>query len=101
MQALNAFFAWFGGVLSDPHDKQGSTKRLCLFLFLTTIMLLIVVVTIASKPIGLPNVPDSILNLVYFVVTLLVTGVVADKGIAAWKTVKGGAGDGAADQAAQ
>lgn len=101
MHALYSFFGWFGGVLSDPNDKQGSTKRLCLFLFLTTIMLLIILVTVASKPMGLPNVPDSILNLVYFVVALLVTGVVADKGIAAWKVIKGGSDDVSADQAAQ
>lgn len=80
-------FAFFAGVLSDPNDQQGSTKRLCLFLFLTAVMLLIILVTLHDM--RLPVIPDSLLSLVYFVIGTLTGGVVADKAIAAYKTVKG------------
>ena len=80
------------GTISDPNDKQGSTKRVALLLFLGTVMLLIVAVAWANSFKNLPTIPDSFLNLIYFTVTSLVGGVVLDKGIAAWKTVKG-AGD--------
>ncbi|MBT0666360.1 hypothetical protein KI809_18790 [Geobacter pelophilus] len=96
---IKAFFSWLGGVFSDPNDQQGSTKRLCLFLFLGTIMLLISAVTIMSKPTALPAVPDSILNLVYFIVGTLTGSIVADKGIAAYKAVKG-VTDGTSDKTA-
>lgn len=96
MDLIKAFFAYLGGVFADPNDKQGSTKRLCLFLFLGTVMLLIVAVTM--KEMKLPVIPDSILNLVYFVVTILTGSIVADKGIAAYKAINGG-GENAADAA--
>lgn len=90
---MQRFFSWLGGTLADPNDKQGSTKRLCLFLFLGTIMILVMAVTFGGKsPWTLPSVPDSLLNLVYFVVGALTTSLVADKGIAAYKVVKGAAG---------
>jgi len=91
---MTSLLIWFSGVFEDPNDKQGSTKRLCLFLFLGTIMLLITYVTACSKPTALPVIPESILNLVYFVVAVLTGSIVADKGIAAYKAVQlGGSND--------
>jgi hypothetical protein len=38
LELIKSLFTWLGEVLEDPNDKQGSTKRLCLLLFLTTVM---------------------------------------------------------------
>src|SRR6185369_4296989 len=83
MAWLPAFFTWFGGVLADPNDKQGSTKRVCLLLVVVTILLLLVAITVVKQ--ALPVIPDSILNLVYFLVATFTGGMVLDKGIAAYK----------------
>lgn len=87
MNLLNRFFTFVGGVLADPNDKQGSTKRVCLLLTVGTILLLLVVITVVKQQ--LPTVNDSILNLVYFLVMTFTGGMIVDKGIAAYKAVKG------------
>lgn len=86
---VTAFFTWLAGVFSDPNDKQGSTKRICLFLFLANVMLLISYVTIFGTTPGLPNIPDSILNLIFFVIAVLTGATTIEKGIAAWRTING------------
>lgn len=88
MAWLPAFFAWIGGVLADPNDKQGSTKRVCLMLVVLTVLLLLVVITVVTKK--LPVVPDSLLYLILALVATFTGGLIADKGIAAYKAVKGG-----------
>lgn len=87
MISITAFFTWFGGVLADPNDKQGSSKRLCLFLVVATVLLLITAIAVLKR--ALPAIPESLLNLVYFLVLTFTGGMVADKGIAAYKAVNG------------
>lgn len=89
MNMITAFFTWFAGVLADPNDKQGSTKRLCLVVTVFIILLLLVAITIVKH--ALPVIPDSILNLIFFLVITFTGGMVLDKGIAAYKEVKTGA----------
>jgi hypothetical protein len=79
-------FEYLASTLSDPNDQQGSTKRLCLFLFMLCLIALLTSVTIHDGK--LPVIPDSILNLVYFVVGTFAGLVSVDKGIAAIKEVK-------------
>jgi len=86
---INSFFTWLGGVLADPADKQGSSKRLCLVLVVFTVLALLVAITAITR--ALPVIPDSVLNLVYFLVVTFTGGMVIDKGIAAYKDVKTGA----------
>ena len=90
-----AFFTWLGGVLADPNDKQGSTKRVCLLLVIFILLLLLVVITIATEQ--LPTVPDSLLYLILALVSTFTGGMVLDKAIAAYKTVNG-ASNATADQ---
>ena len=79
------FFAYLSETLSDPNDQQGSTKRLCLFLFVLLIIALLAGVTIHDGK--LPMIPDSVLNLIYFIIGSFLAGVTADKGIAAYKSI--------------
>jgi hypothetical protein len=85
------FFAWINGVLADPADQQGSTKRVCLMIFMLVLVTLLVVITCRKG--DFPIVPDSFLNLVYFVVGSFLGGMSLDKGIAAVKQIKGGIDD--------
>ncbi len=87
---MKLFFSWFAGVLSDPNDQQGSTQRVCLMLFLGTIMALVSLAAYRSPAGTLPVIPDSILNLIYYVVGVLTGGIAIGKGIAAAKAVKTG-----------
>jgi uncharacterized ion transporter superfamily protein YfcC len=82
-----AFFTWLKATLSDPNDQQGSTKRLCLMLFILMLITLISIVTIRNW--ALPVIPTSVLDLTYFIVGIFVGAVSVDKGIAAYKDVKG------------
>lgn len=88
-----SFFIWLGGVLSDPNDKQGSTQRVCLFLFLGTIMSLICFATYRNPAGTLPTIPGSILELIYYVVGVLTGGIAIAKGIAAYKAVNAPGGN--------
>jgi hypothetical protein len=91
-------FSYLASTLSDPNDQQGSTKRLCLFLLVLMIITLVSGVTIHDGK--FPVIPESILNLIYFLVGSMVGAVSVDKGIAAYKAVKGGpGGDTSADTA--
>lgn len=81
-----AFFVFLKSTLSDPNDQQGSTKRLCLFLFILMVIVLISIVTVRNG--ALPIIPTSVLDLVYFIVGIFVGAVSVDKGIAAYKVVK-------------
>lgn len=87
---MKDFFRWFAGVLSDPNDQQGSTQRVCLMLFLGIIMVIISFAAYRSPAGVLPTIPDSILNLIYYVVGVLTGGIAIGKGIAAAKAVKTG-----------
>jgi uncharacterized ion transporter superfamily protein YfcC len=84
--SIMEFFTWIKSTLSDPNDQQGSTKRLCLFLFVLMIITLISIVTIRNW--ALPVIPSSVLDLIYFMVGVFVGAVSLDKGIAAYKEVK-------------
>lgn len=80
-------FTFLAETLSDPNDKQGSTQRLCLLLFLGTIMALITLVTVANNPMTLPNIPSSILELIYYVIGVLIGGIAFAKAAAVYKAV--------------
>jgi hypothetical protein len=90
LELIKSLFTWLGEVLEDPNDKQGSTKRLCLLLFLTTVMLLIAIITLLTTPIKFPDIPESVLSLYKFTLLILTGASVGDKLIAAYKLVNGG-----------
>lgn len=81
-------FTWFGGVLADPADKQGSTKRVVMMLFLTNFMVLFSGVVIKAGWV-LPTIPDSVIYLVLSILGAMGFLTTVDKGIAAYREVKG------------
>jgi hypothetical protein len=81
------FFAFIRETLSDPADKQGSTKRLVLLLFMLMLVTLIIIVTVVQMK--LPEIPSGLLNLIYAVLGSTMGLMTADKAIAAYKSVNG------------
>lgn len=79
------FAIWFAGVLNDPQDKQGSTKRVCLMIFLWVILLLLSLITLHDMK--LPIIPDSFLYLICFMILVFAGLITAEKGMASWKEV--------------
>lgn len=69
-------------------NGEPSNNRVMLFLFLTTVMLLVVAVEIAplfNRSLLLPNVPPTFETFVEWVAGILVFGSAAGKGINAYK----------------
>lgn len=78
------FFRWLCGVLADPADKQGSTKRVVMFIFITNFMVLLTGVVIANDW-KFSEIPDSVLYLVGVVLGSMGFLATTDKGIAVFK----------------
>jgi len=79
-------FTWLAGVLSDPNDKQGSTKRVVMFIFISTFMVLFSGVVIAAGW-KFPDIPETVIALVVAILGAMGFLVTLDKGIAAYKEV--------------
>ena len=92
-------FDFFKRQMSDS-DGTPSNNRVMAFLILTTTMAMIVAATVApaigvliGEPkltFALPVIPDSFANLVEWLVTVLVSGVVLGHGVNAYRDVKSG-----------
>lgn len=85
------FFKFLRGQMSEA-DGTPSNNRVMLFLFLTTVMLMLIGVAISPLfhiALKLPEIPASFETFVEIIVSVLVTGSVAGKGVNAYKAVKG------------
>jgi hypothetical protein len=69
-------------------DATPSNNRVMIFLFLSTVMVMVLFATFAplfGKVITLPNIPPSFETFVEIIVATLTTGVAVGKGITAYK----------------
>ena len=84
------FWTWLAGALNDPTDRQGSTKRLVMFIFLTNFMSLFTGVVIADDW-TFPDIPNSVIILVFGVLGAMGFLATVDKGIEMFKAKNAGA----------
>lgn len=85
-------------------DGQPSNNRVMLFLFLTTVMALVLGVVFAplfKRSLSLPTIPPSFETFVEIIVGTLVTGTLGGKVVNAVKDVKGAANAGTTEEQAK
>jgi uncharacterized ion transporter superfamily protein YfcC len=90
------FFSWIAEVLADTADRQGSTKRVVMFIFLTNFMVLLTGVVVANGWV-FPDIPKSILYLVGIILGGMGFLSTADKAIAVFDDFRNPKGDVCAD----
>lgn len=80
-------FRWLGDTLGNPADEQGSTKRLCLFLFLGTFMFLWIMVTGANGW-KWQDIPTNICTFVFTIAAGLGLAIGYDRKVEADKAIQ-------------
>lgn len=83
-------FAWLGGMLSDPNDRQGSTHRVCLLVLIMAVCAGLILIALATCRGNTADVPPGAADLVKFLVTVLVGGIAWSKGVAGAVAIKAG-----------